>query len=115
LVVYLSSKIFNRGVGIASLLVLLLFSPFGFNPIFMGRQVLAEMPMMFYLLGGYTMVWFALKRSPAWGIGAALLFGVAIHAKLQVPPFWIVSMVLAIWVAAKGLQHRSWSQFFGGA
>ena len=65
----------------------------------MGRQVLAEMPMMFYLFAGYCMLWFAMNKSLAWGIGAALFFGVAIHAKLQVPPFWLVSMLIGIWMS----------------
>jgi 4-amino-4-deoxy-L-arabinose transferase-like glycosyltransferase len=107
LVVYLTSKIFNHRVGIATLIILLCFSASDFNPILNGRQVMAEMPMMFYLLGGYMMVWFALTRSTTWGLGAALLFGIAIHAKLQVLPFWLVSIVLAIWVTISYKQRHS--------
>jgi Dolichyl-phosphate-mannose-protein mannosyltransferase len=107
LTVFLSSKMYNRRVGLASLLVLLFFSPYFFHPIIMGRQVLAEIPMMFYLLAGYSLTWLALTRSSIWVIGSILLFGVAIHAKLQVPPFWLSSFVLMIWIAISLRQRRS--------
>ena len=105
LYVYIVSQMYDRKTGIATLLLLLCLSPFTFQPIISGRQVMAEMPMMFYLLGGYTFLWLALSRSAYWSVGAAILFGIGIHAKLQVPPFWIVSISLAIWVAIK---HRQW-------
>jgi len=107
LLVYLSSKMYSRKVGIAALIFVLCLAPVELNPIYIGRQIFAEMPMMFYLFGGYSLVWLALKRSPVWGVGAALLFGVAIHTKLQVPPFWLVSIVLAIWMAAKHKQRSA--------
>lgn len=103
---YLISKMYTRKTGIAAQLIAVCLSPYMFNPIISGRQIMAEMPMMFYLLGGYSLVWLALTRHKLWGIGAALLFGIAIHAKLQVPPFWIVSMGLAFLVAVK---HRHWN------
>jgi len=95
LVLYLTGQIFSRKVGIAALFVLLCLSPYSFHPFVMGRQVLAEMPMLFYLLAGYSLTWLALTRSAGWGVGAVLVFGVAIHAKLQVLPFWLVSFGMA--------------------
>jgi hypothetical protein len=106
LVVYLCSKIYNFRVGIAALIIVLCLSPVDLHPLILGRQVLAEIPMMFYLFGGYTLVWLALTRTPIWGVGAALLFGVAIHAKLQVPPFWLASIFLAVWVASAQKQRK---------
>ena len=70
--------------------------------------------MMFYLLGGYAMMWLAIKRTPVWGVGSALFFGLAIHSKLQVPPFWLVSMILAIWMAAKTMQSSKETRYFLG-
>lgn len=113
MLVYLSTKIYNRKVGIVTLIAVVCLSPIDFNPIFLGRQIQAEMPMFFYLLGGYLMIWFALRHSPAWGVGASVLFGVAIHAKLQVPPFWLVSIILAIWIAAK-YKQKSAVKILGG-
>ena len=104
---FLSSKMYNRRTGFATLFLMLCLSPLYFHPIVIGRQVLAEMPMMFFLLGGYSLLWLALTRSSVWGIGAFLLFGVAIHAKLQIPPFWLVSIILAIWMSISLRQRRS--------
>ncbi len=106
LFLHLSSRIYNSKVGIAALFIVLCLTAMFFQPIILGRQVLAEIPMMFYLFGGYTLVWLALTRSPAWGVGAALFFGIATHAKLQVPPFWLVSMLLAIWMAVTHKQRK---------
>jgi hypothetical protein len=107
LIVYLTSKLFNRRVGFATLIILIFITPLDISPIYLGRTVLAEMPMMFYLLAGYAFVWLALQRTPAWGFAAMLVFGIALHAKLQVPPFWIASMVLAILLAFSRRQRRS--------
>jgi len=63
--------------------------------------------MMFFLLAGYCLVWLAIDRSSFWSLGAALMFGIALHAKLQVPPFWFISIILAIWVAVKYKQRSS--------
>ncbi len=107
LYVYISSKMYGRRVGMAALLMVICLSPFTFQPIISGRQVMAEMPMMFYLLAGYSLVWLALTRSPYWSIGATVLFGLAIHAKLQVPPFWLVSIGLAILTAVIQRNQRA--------
>jgi 4-amino-4-deoxy-L-arabinose transferase-like glycosyltransferase len=109
---YLSSKIYNRKVALVAIITLLISSR-DVNPIIQGRQILAEMPMMFYILGGYVMMWLAIKRTPFWGLGSALFFGLAIHSKLQVPPFWLVSMILAIWMAAKTMQYSRIKIFLG--
>ena len=107
LFVYLANLLYNRKVAIFASLIILFISPLDFNPIYLGRQIWAEMSMMFYLFAGYTFLWLAIKRKPVWGLGAALFFGIANHAKLQVPPFWLVSMLLAIWVATKYKQKTT--------
>jgi 4-amino-4-deoxy-L-arabinose transferase-like glycosyltransferase len=96
LVYFLSSRIYNRKVGMATLIILIFFSPFFFSTIATGRQVLAEMPMIFYLLAGYSTVWLALNRNSIWGIAAAIFFGISLHAKLQVPPFWLFSIAFGL-------------------
>jgi 4-amino-4-deoxy-L-arabinose transferase-like glycosyltransferase len=103
----LCSKMFDRKTGVATVILILSLSVYVFHPLIIGRQVMAEMPMMFYLLSGYLLVWLALTKSPWWGVGAALLFGVAIHAKLQVPPFWLVSMFLTILISISLRQRRA--------
>lgn len=96
LVYYLSTQLFNRRIGVAAILFILLFPVFIYHPLYIGRQVMAEMPMMLFLLGGYSLLWLALTRSSFWIIGSALLFGLAIQAKLQVPPFLFLSIALAL-------------------
>jgi 4-amino-4-deoxy-L-arabinose transferase-like glycosyltransferase len=86
LTAFLTGRMYNRRAGLLSLFTTLIIIPFVYHPIVMGRQILAEMPMMFYLLAGYSFLWLALSHSPIWGIGAAMSFGIGLHAKLQVPP-----------------------------
>ncbi len=110
---YLGSRIFSRKVTIAALIVLLILTPLELNPIILGRQMFAELPMMLYLFVGYLFLWLALTRHPAWGIGAALFFGISVHAKLQVPPFWLASILMAIWVSLKHQQKHAFKVLLG--
>lgn len=107
LFIYLSSKLYSLRVGIAALIIALFLTPVDINPFYLGRTTLAEMPMIFYLFAGYALLWLAIEKHPSWGFGAMLVFGIAIHAKLQVPPFWLASMVMAIWMAAKREQKTT--------
>jgi hypothetical protein len=52
--------------------------------------------MLCYLYAGYTMLWLGLTRSSWWIIFSGLFWGIALHSKIQVPPFWAVSMVLPL-------------------
>src|SRR5437867_2492656 len=54
LMYYLARCLYDRSVAIGTLAVLLFLSPDpAIHPILMGRQVLGEMPALFYLLAGY--------------------------------------------------------------
>ncbi len=110
---YLGRRIFSRKVTVAALIILLILAPLDLNPIILGRQMFAELPMMLYLFIGYLMVWLALTRHPAWGIGAALFFGISVHAKLQVPPFWVASILMAIWTSIKYKQKSAFKLLLG--
>ncbi len=94
----LSERLFNRTIGVAAI-VLLCLSFFSFSPFIIGRETLAEMPMLFYSLAGFILVWLAMNRSSFWVVGASLIFGVAILSKLQVLPFWLFSVCLGIGLA----------------
>ncbi len=107
LTAYITSKMYRSRTGRISLATTLVITPFVFQPIVMGRQILAEMPMLFYLFAGYSTLWMAIRHSKLWAAASAVFFGIAIHAKLQVPPFWLVSMALAAWIALSLRQHRS--------
>ena len=55
-VYYLACRLYNRRIAVTTLLILLFMSPAhrDLHPVLIGRQVLGEMPMMFYLLAGYA-------------------------------------------------------------
>jgi hypothetical protein len=106
LIYYLALRIYNQGVALGTLAVLLLtpMHPF-MHPLLMGRQVLAEMPMLAYLLGGYVCLLLALQRSRWFLIPAMLLGGIGLVSKLQALPFWVVSLLVPLSAA---LFRRRW-------
>lgn len=106
LIYYLATRLYNRPVAIATLVVLLLMSPHSrIHPILMGRQVLGEMPALFYLLAGYACFLSALHR-PVWALPLTLFFwGAALITKLQVLPFWTASLLIPLLIT---LFQRRW-------
>ncbi|MBK9712519.1 MAG: glycosyltransferase family 39 protein [Kouleothrix sp.] len=106
LMYYLARRLYDRRVAIGTLFVLLLMPMHPqLHPLIMGRQVLGELPMLVYLLGGYACLLAALGRS-AWFLPAAIgLWGVALITKAQVLPFWAVSLLVPLGAA---LLARRW-------
>jgi 4-amino-4-deoxy-L-arabinose transferase-like glycosyltransferase len=111
----LAQRLYNRLVALASLFVLLLMAVHpSLHPLIMGRQVLAEMPMLFCLLAGYTCFLWALRR-PLWYLPAAiLLWAIALVAKLQAVPFWFISMFVPLVITVAQLQWRVAALLAGG-
>ena len=102
----LARRLFDRQVAFVTLVVALCLAPDPFlQPIFVGRQVLAELPMMFYLLGGYVFFWLGLRRSVVWLLPALGLWGIALISKAQVLPFWVASLGAPLLVT---LLKRRW-------
>lgn len=111
---HLARRIYNRRVAIAAILVLLFMSLHPqLNPLVMGRQVLAELPMFVYLLAGYLGLLAALRRAAAgaragalfWAAIGALAWAVAIQSKAQALPFWLVGVTVP---AIALLWRRRW-------
>jgi hypothetical protein len=105
LLYFLADRLYNRAVAVGAVVVTLLMSvgPW-LHPLIVGRQVLGEAPTVFYLLAGYACLWGALRRR-AWLILLAVcFFAISIRVKAQVPPFWMVSMLLPFAVAV----YRRW-------
>ncbi len=97
LVYYLTRRLYNRQVAwgaIAALLILPISEEL--NPILAGRQVFGEMHAIFYLLLGFVFFLVALERSFRWIIFAATAWGIALITKGQVPPFWLVSVLVLL-------------------
>jgi hypothetical protein len=78
-------------------------------PIYAGRQVLGEMPALFFLLTGYVFI-LDVSRFPKCAVSlAALCWVIALTTKLQVLPFWICSILIPISVLGF---RRDWKPFF---
>jgi 4-amino-4-deoxy-L-arabinose transferase-like glycosyltransferase len=100
LVYALARRLYDSKVARGTLFVLLLMSMHPqLHPLIMGRQVLAEMPMFCFLLAGYACLLRAFRR-PAWIVPATLCWGFALVTKAQTLPFWVVSLLVPLLVAA---------------
>ncbi|MCS6839877.1 MAG: hypothetical protein RMJ54_17050 [Roseiflexaceae bacterium] len=105
LMVVLATRIYDQTVARGTLGVLLLLSAHPqLNALLMGRQVLGEMPMLFFLIGGYLCLDAALRGRAFWIVPAAVLWSLALSAKAQTFPFWLVSLACAAGTAL--LLHR---------
>lgn len=105
---YLARRIFSRPVANATLGVLLLMPIYeGLHPVYMGRQALAEMPMLFYALAGYACFLSALRRPLLFMPPTILLWTIALLAKAQPLPFWAASLIVPLLVT---LLKRRWRE-----
>jgi len=105
LLYFLADRLYNRTIAVGAVVVTLLMSvgPW-LHPLIVGRQVLGESPTVFYLLSGYACLWVALRRRAWLVLPAMFFFAISIRVKAQVPPFWMVSMLLPFAVAV----YRRW-------
>jgi len=102
----LAARLYNGKVAVATVIAALLLTPHPqLNPLLQGRQVLAEMPMLAYLLGGYLCLWWALAGRRLAVLPATILLGMAWVSKAQTVPFLIVSLVVPMLAA---LISRRW-------
>jgi hypothetical protein len=104
LIFILAQRLFNRDIAIGSLYVLLFLSgPAIFHPLTLGRMVMGDFPMLFFLLAGCAAFGLVLNKSGWFILLCSLLWGIAIAAKAQTLPFWLVS--LAVPLVLCGLKH----------
>ena len=103
----LAARLYDGKVAVATVAAALLLTPHPqLNPLLQGRQVLAEIPMLAYLLGGYLCLWWALAGPRLAVVPAAMLLGMAWISKAQTAPFLMVSLVAPILAA---LITRRWA------
>jgi len=109
LMYHLVRRIYNRSIALGSLFVMTLLPAYiDLFPLYIGRQVLGEMPAMFFLLAGYIAM-LSVPRHPVWALALAVLFwAFALITKLQVLPFWMCSLTVPSLVA---LYRRDWKSF----
>jgi 4-amino-4-deoxy-L-arabinose transferase-like glycosyltransferase len=106
LMYYLVRRMYDQSIASGSLVVTMLLPAYiDLFPIYVGRQVLGEMPAMFFLLAGY-MAMLSLPRYRLWALALAVLFwAFALITKLQVLPFWMCSLAVPTLVA---VCRRDW-------
>lgn len=106
LIYFLAKRLYNRTVAWGSLFVVLLMGAVdSSHALVLGRTAMGEMPALFYLLSGYALLVMALESSVWWILPASLIWGIAVHSKAQVLPFWAASLLLPL---ALSLLKRSW-------
>jgi hypothetical protein len=112
LIYYLVRRIYNQSIALGTLLVMTLLPGYiGLSPLYLGRQVLGEIPAMFFLLAGYISM-LSLSRRPVSALPLAVLFwAFALITKLQVLPFWMCSMTVASLVALYRCDWKSFSSW----
>jgi len=94
LLYFFTKRLYGRSIAIASMVILLFLSNYPLHPILIGRMVLAEMPMIFFLLLGYWCFWKALQNSPSYLVPAMVIWGLALATKKQPLPFWSISLAV---------------------
>ena len=105
-VFYLARRLYNPPIAVATVLVLLFMLPqIEIHPIMVGRQILGEVPAMFYLLTGYALFLLALEGQ-LWLLPVVVGFwGIALITKAQVMPFWAASLIVPL---ATALWSKNW-------
>jgi len=103
----MADRIYNRRIAIATIIVALLLTPHPVvHPFLLGRRVLAEMPMLTYLMIGYFCLWWALNGRWIALAPAILVLAIAWISKAQTAPFLLTSLIASMLVALLGRQWR---------
>jgi 4-amino-4-deoxy-L-arabinose transferase-like glycosyltransferase len=108
LVYYLARRLYSKPVAAGTLfvLVLMLVHP-AINPIYNGRMVLADMPVVFYLLAGMVCLLFAWKRPFIFLPLVGLFWGTAFFTKLESIPFCVAATFVVIGISALRRRWRT--------
>lgn len=107
LLYWLARRLYNRRIATASLAFVLFVIPLlpYLHPLHLGRMVMAEMPMLFFLLAGYACFLLALHKSVWFMPLAVLCWGIGLYTKAQPRPFWFASLATTLCVM---LFRRQW-------
>jgi len=105
---YLAYKLYGLDAAWGTLAVLLFFigRP-EINPLMIGRQVLGDMPVIFFLLAGYTAILLSVQVSWLILALAAFFWGLALATKSQTLPFWLLAVAAPLgWLAWRRERKR---------
>lgn len=108
LIAALARQLYGRAVGVATLLVLLLLPMLpNLHVLNLGRQAMAELPLLCFLLAGYVCLTAALRRRSWLLLPAAACWALALDIKTQYLWFWALSLAIP---AALLLMRRQWRE-----
>jgi hypothetical protein len=104
---FLAARIYDRVVAKITLAAVFLTATIfpQLHPILSARQVLAEIPMLFFILGGYVCFYFVLSRSFWFMPLAVVLWAAGAITKAQAPPFLTAALLLPL---ALTMLARQW-------
>ena len=118
----LTRRLYGRSVAVAALALLILVPlKWSIHPLYIGRQVLGEMPLLCFLLAGFVCFLRSTHRM-LWLVAASGCWALALMTKAQVAPFLLISFAGTIvllsfrrnWSAVRGLAVAmvcSWAGF----
>lgn len=99
-------RLYGRSVSIAALALLILVPlKWSIHPLYIGRQVLGEMPLLCFLLAG-VLCFLRSPQRPMWRLAAMACWSFALMTKAQVAPFLIASFAGTMVILSL---HRNWS------
>lgn len=105
---YLVRRLYNHAIALGALFVMILLPAYtDLSPLYVGRQVLGEMPAMFFLIAGYIGI-LLVPRHPLWLLLTVLLWAFALITKLQVLPFWVCALIIPLLIA---YYQQDWKSF----
>jgi hypothetical protein len=106
LLYYFSNKWWGRRVALGTILTCLILCAPQVNILYYGRQILGEVPAIFFLLAGYACLEIAFERHRFWLITAGMFWGLCLAVKSQPLPFWLISVLLYITACIIGRKRR---------
>jgi 4-amino-4-deoxy-L-arabinose transferase-like glycosyltransferase len=104
----LAGRLYDRAVANIAFVALFLTATifWQWHPIIMARQALAEMPMLFFIVGGYVCFYFSLSCSLYFIPVAVLLWAMGAITKAQAYPFLMASLVVPLLLTICSRQWR---------
>jgi 4-amino-4-deoxy-L-arabinose transferase-like glycosyltransferase len=103
---WIAQRLVGRGAGVAVIAATCFLSFPSIHLMFIGRQALAEVPMMFFLLAGYALFLLPQKLG-GWSTALAVFcWATALIAKLQPLPFFAASLSFPLVQAIRSRDHQ---------
>ena len=103
---FLGYQLYGRMIALWTIIALTLMTvSMETNALIIGRQVLGEMPALFFLVSGYAFMVLALQKKVWLVLPMAIMGGIAITSKAQVMPFWLLSLAITFILS---LYRQNW-------